>query len=223
MELKIGDSVRVKAGVIEPDTEEFEIGGWQGRVVETDITTTTEGTLVSIEWDVETLQQIPAEYIIQSEIEGLGWELMVLPEGDLETSEARDSVSDVKKMQEKLSEKYYWSSFGEEGIRIAAIMGDADRNDDVTCFAIWHKHFAAKLSFPITAVVSESEENKLIAENEKVILTALSTINDRYGVLVKVSWKDRSYDFPLCDLEVSDDPSDNNRLITDYVVWFANR
>jgi hypothetical protein len=223
MELKTGDSVRVKAGVIEPDTEEFEIGGWQGRVAETDATTTAEYTLVNIEWDAETLRQMPAEYIIQSEIEGLGWERMVLPEGDLEIAEPRDSASDVKKMQEELSEKYYWSSFGEEGIRIAAVLGATDRNDEEACFAIWYKHLAAKLVFPITAVVSESEENELIAENEKVTLTSLSTINERYGILVMVSWKDHIYDFPLCDLEVSDDPCESNQLITDYVVWFANR
>ncbi|MDP4238639.1 MAG: calcium-binding protein [Bacteroidota bacterium] len=223
MELKTGDSVRVKAGVLEPDTEEFEIGGWQGRIVETNTTIPAEGTLVSIEWDVETLQHMPAEYIIQSEIEGLGWELMILSEQDLEKVVSRDSVSDVKKMQEELSEKYYWSSFGEEGIRIATVLEGIDRNDEKTCFATWHGHLASKLSFPIKAVVSESEENELIPEGEKVTLTSLSTINNRYGILVTVNWKDRHYEFPLCDLEVPDDPSENYFLLTDYVVWFANR
>ena len=223
MEFKVGDSVQVKAGILEPETEQFEIGGWQGRIVELDDKTTVEGTLVGIEWDVETLQQMPAEYIIQSEIEGLGWELMMLLEQDLEKAVSRNSVSEVKKMQEELSEKYYWSSFGVEGSRIAAVLGDANRNDNDTCFAIWHDHLASKLSFPIKAVVSESEENQLITEGEKVTLTSLSTINDRYGILVTVKWKDSHYDFPLCDLEVPDDPSENNFLITDYVIWFANR
>lgn len=36
MNIKIGDSVIVKQGIKEPDLEEFEIGGWQGRVVEID-------------------------------------------------------------------------------------------------------------------------------------------------------------------------------------------
>jgi len=31
--MKIGDSVKVKKGVLEPDTEKFEIGGWQGRIL----------------------------------------------------------------------------------------------------------------------------------------------------------------------------------------------
>ncbi len=223
MELKLGDSVRVKAGTLEPDTEKFEIGGWQGRIVELDDKTTVEGTLVGIEWDVETLQHMPAEYIIQSEMEGLGWELMMLLEQDLEIAESRDSASEVKKMQEELSEKYYWSSFGEEGARIAAVLGDADRNDDAAGFAAWHSRLASGLSFPIQAIVSESEENQVIPEGEKVTLTALSTINDRYGVLVTVNWKEGSSEFPLCDVEVPDDPTENNLLITDYVMWFANR
>ena len=36
MNLKIGDSIIVKEGIKEPDSEEFEIGGWQGRVIEID-------------------------------------------------------------------------------------------------------------------------------------------------------------------------------------------
>jgi len=34
--MKTGDSVKVKDGTKEPDTEDFEIGGWQGRIVEID-------------------------------------------------------------------------------------------------------------------------------------------------------------------------------------------
>ena len=46
--MKIGDSVKVKTGVLEPDNEKFEIGGWQGRIVNIDTVSTDEGTLVGI-------------------------------------------------------------------------------------------------------------------------------------------------------------------------------
>ena len=41
--MKIGDCVKVKKGVLEPDTEKFEISGWQGRIIEIDSLTGTLG------------------------------------------------------------------------------------------------------------------------------------------------------------------------------------
>jgi hypothetical protein len=221
--MKIGDCVRVKAGVLEPDTEQFEIGGWQGRIVEIDTTTTDEGTLVSIEWDVETLKQLPADYIIQSEIEGLGWEMMVLFEADIEKAESRDNVSDVRKMQDELAEKYYWSSLGEDGVRIAAVLENTNRNDDMKCFDVWYKYLEANLSFPIKAIVSESEKIGSIKEGETIVIHSLSTINDRYGINATVKLNNEILDFPLCDLDATDNRSANYRLIEDYGIWFANR
>lgn len=221
--MKIGDSVKVKKGVLEPDNEKFEIGGWQGRIVEIDTTSTTEGTLVNIEWDVLTLQQLPADYIIQSEIEGLVWEMMVLFESDVEKAESRDEVADVRKMQDELSVKYYWCSLGEEGLRIGAVLEAADWNDDMQCFDVWYKHIDSALSFPIQAIVSESEDNGLLKEGAKVAITSLSTIAERYGIIANVKWNDTNYEFPLCDLEVIDKKSTDFQLINDYGIWFANR
>jgi len=223
MELKKGNSVRVKAGVLEPDTEEFEIGGWQGRIVEIDTTSTDEGTLVSIEWDSATLQLLPAEYIIQSEIDGLGWEMMVLYEEDIEKAEPRDKESDVIKMQDELSEKYYWSSLGEDGVRIAAVLGTASRTDNMKCFDIWYKHLERSLSFPFKAIVSESEDYGSIQVGEAVVIHSLSTINDRVGINATVKLNNEYQEFPLCDLDASDNRSANYQLLYDYGIWFANR
>ena len=56
MKLKNGDSVIVKHGVKEPYLEEFEIGGWQGRVVEIDTNSDKDNILITIEWDSLTLK-----------------------------------------------------------------------------------------------------------------------------------------------------------------------
>jgi len=223
MELKTGNSVKVKAGVLEPDTEQFEIGGWQGRIVEIDTTSTEEGTLVGIEWDVETLKMLPEDYIIQSEIEGLGWEMMVLFEEDIEKADARDKESDVKRMQDELAEKYYWSSLGEDGVRIAEVLGNTDRNDDKMCFDIWYKYLDAKLTFPIKAIVSELEVSGKIKDEETVVIHSLSTINDKFGILVTVKSNNENQDFPLCDLDAADNQSANYQLLYDYAIWFSNR
>ena len=221
--MKIGDSVKVKTGVLEPDTEKFEIGGWQGRIVNIDTASTDEGTLVSIEWDSATLEQLPADYIIESGVEGLGWESMVLFESDIEKAESRDKASDVKKMQDELSEKYYWCSFGEDGLRIAAVLEGTNREDEMKCFTIWHKHLDSSVSFPIKAVVSESEENDKIKEGTNVVINSLSKVDECYGILAAITINGVKYEFPLCDLEVSDNKSASYQSINDYIVWFANR
>lgn len=59
MKLKPGDSIMVKQGVKEPDFEKFELGGWLGRVTEIDSSSNPDHILVTIEWDTETLKQIP--------------------------------------------------------------------------------------------------------------------------------------------------------------------
>ena len=64
MEIKIGDSVRVKPGVTDSDYE-FDISGWQGRVTHID---TDEGKFIEIAWDSVTLNQMPVE-IIEASIE----------------------------------------------------------------------------------------------------------------------------------------------------------
>jgi len=221
--MKIGDSVKVKAGVLEPDTEKFEIGGWQGRIVEIDTLTTDEGTLINIVWDKVTLQQIPPDYIIQSEIEGLGWETMVLFESDLEMAVSRDTVEEVKSMQEQLSEKYYWSNLGEDGLRITQVLEGTDRKDETTCFETWMTHLNKSLIFPFQAEVMESEEIKEIKEGTIVEISALSNVDDRFGILATIKTKDSESFFPLCDLDVTDNRSANYQFINDYSVWFANR
>lgn len=52
MSLKVGDSVIVLNGTLDPDFG-FDIGGWQGRVHSIDA-----GDTVSIEWDSITLNRM---------------------------------------------------------------------------------------------------------------------------------------------------------------------
>lgn len=69
MEIKIGDCVRVKPGVKNPDYE-YDLCGWQGRVTHID---TDDGIYIEIAWDSITLDQMPAEYI-KTSMEDFSWE-----------------------------------------------------------------------------------------------------------------------------------------------------
>ncbi len=65
IDFKVGDSVIVKAGVLDPDLG-TDIGGWQGRISEVD----SEGNIIGIDWDSLTMKNIPDSVIDKCEEEG---------------------------------------------------------------------------------------------------------------------------------------------------------
>lgn len=88
---KIGDSVRVKPGVKDPDFN-TEIGGWQGRIV--DIVPESEN-FADIAWDSQTLQQIPTELLDYCFREGYSIEGITLTFDELERAKPRDKEKDI--------------------------------------------------------------------------------------------------------------------------------
>jgi len=124
MPFKVGDSVKVKEGIICPDDDSVCIGGWRGRV--SDI----EDDIVGIRWDSITLKQLPHEYIKKSEDEGLGWAEMYLSVAEIEQVLPRDSEAQAVAMAQEMENKVQWISMGKEGERIAKVIANADDADD---------------------------------------------------------------------------------------------
>lgn len=223
LNLKIGDSAVVREGVKEPDLQEFEIGGWQGRVLEIDTDSDKDNVLITIEWDSLTLIQMPSDYIEQSEIDSFDWSSMVLYDSDLEKSVSRDRKENVRMVKDKILEKYHWVPLGQEGLRISTILDGVDPHNEMKCLQRWVEHLDKELTFPIQAIVSESEDNWLIKSGDKVLIKALPHIVDMYGVIASIRLNGKKYEFPLCDLEVIDKTLTDFQLIDDYRIWFANR
>jgi len=220
---KVGDSITVKQGVMEPDFEKFELSGWQGRVTEIDTESNKENILITVEWDSLTLKQMPSDYIEQSEIDGFDWSSMVLYDSDLEKAIPRDTQKKVDKTKEKLEDKYQWASFGEEGLRISKILQGVNPSDEMKCLQKWVEHLDKSLTFPVHAFVSDSAESWLIKSGDEVVIKSLPHIVDMYGIIASIRLDRKKYEFPLCDLEVIDKTSANFQLIEDYGIWFANR
>ena len=86
----IGESVLVKPGVTDPDTDN-DIAGWQGRI---SAIFDKKGTL-AIRWDSLTLKNMPPKLITWCEEEGLSWTEMNLDKGEVEPAAARDTEGDV--------------------------------------------------------------------------------------------------------------------------------
>jgi len=140
LNIKPGDSVKVKEGIMCPDQEDLCLGGWQGRVFE--IEKDEDGSiLIGIKWDSITLKNMPASFIDQSEEEGTDYATMYLAPEEVEPAAARDTEEDVEEALAEISKKYSWSWLGEEGRRINEVLAGVEEKDGGEAFDAWENHF----------------------------------------------------------------------------------
>ena len=220
-DFRVGDSVRVKSGIKDPDFG-TAIGGWQGRI--SNIEASAKDTTISIQWDSVTLKNMPAAMIEQCEEQGLDWAEMALGANDVELTKPRDDERDVAQIKEQLSNKYGWAYLGEGGKRIQQVLAAMEVDDDLDEFGAWEQHFEKNLCYPFEAVIAEYQERGPLRGGDKVSVTGSAEATDEmYGIIVDVRVGKRNYALPLCDLEATDKKSPNYQLVKDYAVWFANR
>ena len=81
--LAAGVTVRIRDGVLMPEFETLNIGGWSGRVLELQGRGATQKVI--LEWDTATLQLLPEEYQIHCELQGLFYGMACIPVDCLET------------------------------------------------------------------------------------------------------------------------------------------
>lgn len=222
--LKIGDSVRIKPDVLDPDTEAFTLEGWQGRIL--DIKPQEDGTtIIDIEWDSITLREMPISSLETCEEEGLDWTQMGLYPHDVEETTARDTEQDVKHAQNELKlvleQSYSW--LGDVGKRIQQILRGVDHGNEMAVMKRWGAYLEEHLTFPFDAEVDEWQERGPLRSGDRVIVKKISLIDDLYDVIATLRLGRRKYECPLCDLAVINKQSANAQLIQDYRVWFANR
>ena len=128
-----------------------------------------------------------------------------------------------KSKQDSVQCDHYWDSLGDEGARISKILGTVNPHDEMKSLQKWVNHLDAELTFPIHAIVSDSEDDWLIKTGDNVLLKSLPHIVDLYGVIAAIMLNGKKYEFPLCNLEVIDKALKDYQLIEDYKTWFANR
>ncbi len=102
-------------------------------------------------------------------------------------------------------------------------MANADQRDIMQCLQKWAESLDKELSFPIAAIVAESDDNWLIRNGDKVLIKKLSHIEDIYGIIASIRLNGKQYEYPLCDPEAIDKLTTNFQLIDDYRTWFGNR
>jgi Calcium binding len=217
----VGDAVRVRSGVTDPDFPDIPHGGWAGK-----ITAVEEGdpSLYLIRWSQETLRNMHSVYRKRCERDGLDHEEIRLGEHELEADAGGPVILEqpTKIITPPLSMK-------DQDDQIRAVFG-LTRDDllpevDEDSLRTYYKHLAAKLKFPVEA--TWAKEIGLGEVTEKVSILALGGfeddpwIDDMYGILCKARMSRGEGELPLAEMEkVNGKP--NKQLVEDYAYWFWN-
>lgn len=215
---KIGDSVIAKPGIKDPDFS-IDIGGWQGRISDAPL----DEDIIGIEWDSETLKNMPPSFIVKCEKQGWGWDQTYLEPNDVEATTARDSLEDVEKAYQQIQIEHAWDFLGPEAEGVKQVLLGIDPYDQWSMLSRWEQHLHNVLKLPFEAKVLDSLEADQSKPDENVTVQNFSDCNIKHGIQVMALLESGVYQLSLCNLEVLDRASENYQYLRDYVVWFANR
>jgi len=216
--IKIGDSVKVKKGIKDPDLKKYDMTDWQGRVQSFDNDDETGELLILIQWDSITLKHLPDKFVTNSETEGCEFSEMVLGVSDVLKTVERDTISDVQQMKEVIEAAHYWDNFGKQGKRIVSVISKCENGSDL--FDTWIEHLENNVELPCN-VFYNGDSTKALRCGAEIIWDSIVDSDEHYGVIGCGKFNDKIIHFPLCDIEpVKITPK--NQALLDYTVWFTN-
>ena len=222
--IKIGNNVKVKEGIKDPDDEDYSIAGWQGWVVEVydeDLSEDNKENLqFMLAWDSVTLKNIPRTRLIELEREGYDWTMMCLDINDVDIATPRDKMEDAEAVSEALSDDIYWEGMGEEGEQIAQILGNAQTSKEA--YKAWETYLEKELLFPFK-VESYSDDSSVGFYDSDYKAVKLGDIDEDYGILVVVPFENTTREMALSDLDLKDEESPNFKALDLYSTWFTNK
>ena len=220
MKYKIGQTVKVKNGVLCPDDSEFNLSGWTGRIIEL---VEDEEPTVCIEFDSVTLKNMPEKYVKKSEQEDLDWSKIYLYETEVEPTKSRDTEQDAKNVRNEIKKRFEWIGIGSEGELIQSVINSAESFKEWDALNAWKKYLEKNLQFPFETLIHEYQGRGPLNEGDKLKVFRIELVDDHYGIIVACRKERKRYDFPLVDLKVTEEKSINADIIEAYRTWFANR
>jgi hypothetical protein len=216
MSFRMGDSVKVRQGVRDPDFD-ADLSCWQGRIVER-----IDAQHVCIEWDSYTLQNMSHSQIKACERQGWGWRSIHLELSDIEKASPNDTQEQVEETVEKLEEQFFWAHLGVQGDRVGTVLSGISLDDEVGALKTWANYLNNTVTFPLPATVTEIQFTGSLQSGDLVTVHGIME-NYSQGLSVVVESNANQYYFPLSDLEVHDKESEFFSPVEDYVIWFSNR
>lgn len=224
MNIKVGDGIKVKKGTKDPDFEDLLIEDWTGKVVEIIEEYDDENiALISIKWDNSTLQKLPKKYVKECENLGLDWECMSLYVSDIELTSSDDEKPNMNQILLRLLGKSNIIAPNRYENKLKVIFQGVDIKNQWDCLMAWERHLKDNLKFPFEAKLTPNGNTWKHKQNKELIISKISSVDDKYGVIVGGKINNHEMDFPVSDIELLDSKSTNFEIIQDYNLWFSNR
>lgn len=230
---KIGDYVKVKKGILDPDEGKYNLEDWQGKIINTHMDE-EYGPVVLIKWDSITLKNIPESFIIECIQDAFEFSEMWLGGDEVTYAECRSKDNEVDKAVRELNEKYDQvqlkagntgnEELDKQEILIEEILNGIDRENCDEAEERWEEYLENNLEFPFKVEVAYMDEYEEDIKNGDILdVKKISGTFDLYGIVVETKKGRYKYDVPLCELEVVDKSSDNYIKVEAYNLWFSNR
>ncbi len=221
---KVGDKIRVKPGVSDPDFPDMPLGGWSGTITEM---IEHEGQINCVfEVDERTLTSIHPVYKQRCEVDGLDYRFMGLAQADIEPDEGTPVpiVQPTTVVPRPLS-----PDNDEDRVRMALGLTHDELLPDVNheTLLAYHRYLSKNLNFPFKA-----RYEKPIGRSKRVEMPVTVTgllrpeecaIDEQYGIIATGQDAEERVDFPLAEIEIEiKSSSPSCQMVRDYAYWFHN-
>ena len=219
---KVGDKVRVKSGVRDPDFPDMPLGGWTGTVTEI---IEHKGQINCVfELDDRTLASLHPVYRKRCEREGLDFMTMGLTEEELEPDDGTPVA-----IEQPTEIETPPLSMNDQDDRIRAVFG-LTHDDPLPLVSpetltTYCHYLTASLTFPILSSYWE-KSGSFTSKKRSVPITELEApveeeFDEECGLFGIAIDEEREIEIPLESLELKkQDP--NYQLISDYTYWSQN-
>ncbi len=215
----VGDRVRVRRGMKDPDFPDLPIGGWVGTVAE--VEPGSSPPIYRIRWSEETLLAVHPIYRKRAERDGFEIGEMSLGADDLEPDDGTgvDLEQPTGIVAKPLSP-------ADQDDRIRAVFGltsdDPLPEVDETTLRAFHEHLSRHLRFPV-----EARWEPEYGPRGPVTILGLSEPDEDLwadgmcGLLCRAELKGEAIEVALADCRAKKG-SPGRQLLADYGYWFGN-
>jgi hypothetical protein len=219
---KVGDKVRVKPGVRDPDFPDMPLGGWSGIVTEI---IEHKGQINCVfELDERTLASIHPIYKQRCEIDGLDYRFMGLGQEDIESD---DGTPVPIEQPTAIVPRPLSPDDQDDRVRMVFGLTHDDPLPDVSSETLmtYYRYLVANLKFPFFTFYW-AESGPFSRKKVTVPITRLEApvddeFDEEYGLIGIAVDQDEEIDFPLDVIELKKNDA-NNRMISDYSYWLHN-
>ena len=216
----VGDQVRVRRGVADPEYPDLPLGGWAGTVAEVESGARSSSPTCLVRWGRDTLRQAHPVYGRRAERDGCDPGSMWLGAGDLEPDDGTPvSVEPPTAIVTRPL------SVADQDDRIRAVFG-LTADDPVpgvtpATLRAYHDHLSRNLRFPVEATYDPE-----YGPGGPVTLLGLSEPDEDLwadgtsGLSSRAKFRGESAEIPLDGCRAKAGPA--RRLLADYGYWFGN-